>query len=105
MSRPRLAWQHYGAAVSMVAMVAAFWLWALAVGRLNIETRGLGGSVTAILWTLYLFGVPVMGVAALIIGFRDARRRRLPWPLAAMMGIVVAVTLVFWWWSINRAGG
>jgi len=105
MTPPRLAWLRYGAAVSMVAMASAFWLWALAVGRLNIETRGFGGSVTATLWTLYLFGVPVAGFAALITGFRDAKRRRLPRRLAAVIGVVVAVTLVFWWWSITRAGG
>jgi hypothetical protein len=56
-------------------------------------------------WTLYLFGVPVAGFAALITGFRDAKRRRLPRQLAAVIGVVVAVTLVFWWWSITRAGG
>jgi hypothetical protein len=105
MTRPRSAWLHYSAAVSMVAMVSAFWLWVLTVGRLNIETRGFGGSVTATLWTLYLFGVPVAGFAALITGFRDAKRRRLPRRLAAVIGVVVAVTLVFWWWSITRAGG
>jgi hypothetical protein len=29
----------------------------------------------------------------------------LPRQLAAVIGVVVAVTLVFWWWSITRAGG
>jgi hypothetical protein len=105
MTRPRQAWLHYGAAISMVAIVAAFWLWALVVGRRDIETRGFAGRVTATLWTLYLFCVPLAGLAALITGFREAKRRRLPRRLAAMISLVVAATLVFWWWSINKAGG
>src|SRR5262249_30300657 len=57
MPRSSLAWRHYDAAVCIVAMVAAFWVWALAVTRLNVESRGFGAFVTATLWSLYLFGV------------------------------------------------
>ena len=89
----------------MVAMVAAFWSWALAVGRLNIETRGLGGSVTAVLWTLYLFGVPLAGLVALVNGLLGAHRNRLSRRSAALTGLLVAVTLAFWWWSVTKAGG
>jgi hypothetical protein len=104
MPRPWLAWRRYGAAASMVAMVAAFWIWVLAVTRLNIETRGLGGFVTAMLWTLYLFGVPLAALLALSTGVLGAIRRGHSWRFAAVVIAFVATTVAFWWWSIMRAG-
>lgn len=105
MTPSRPAWRHYGAALSMVTIVAAFWSWALIVGRLSVETRGFGGYVTALLWTLHLFGVPLAGLLALLTGLLGARRHRLSRRFAAGMGVLVATTLAFWWWSIVKAGG
>lgn len=89
----------------MVAMVAAFWSWALAVGRLNLETRGFGGRVTMALWTLYLLGVPLTGFLSVSTALLGALRRRYSWRFAASIGGVVATTVIFWCLSIMKAGG
>lgn len=105
MLRTRLAWVSLAAAGLMVSMAAAFWCWALAAGWLGLGSRWPGGApVTATLWKLFLVGVPSAGILSLSTGLLAALRRRRFWPMALMIGALVAATGLFWLWSLLSAG-
>ena len=105
MPQVRFAWRRYAGPLAITAMLGAFWLWVFAVQRLNLETRGVRGLVTAVLWTLYLFAVPLAGVVTLLATAVGAGRRRDSWRSAAPVMLFAAVSLGFWWWSVTKAGG
>ena len=89
----------------MVSMTAAFWGWALMAGWLNLGSRSPGGAaVTATLWKLFAVGVPSAGILAIVTGLLGAFRRRRFWPMAVVIGVLVAATGVFWLWSLLSAG-
>ncbi|HKD17677.1 MAG TPA: hypothetical protein VKG23_07385 [Thermoanaerobaculia bacterium] len=105
MPRSWLARASLLAAALMVAMVAAFWGWALVTGWLGLGSRSPGGAVvTATLWKLFLVGVPVAGFLALLAGLLGAFRRRHSWFIAAVIGGLVAAIGTFWLWSLIGAG-
>ena len=86
-------------------MAAAFWCWALAAGWLSLGSRWPGGAVvTATLWKLFLVGVPSAGIFSLATGLLAAFRGRHFRGIAVVIGVLVAVTGLFWLWSLVMAG-
>ena len=105
MPRSWLAWVSLTAAGLMMAMVAAFWGWALASGWLGLGSRWPGvAPVTATLWKLFLVGVPSAGLLALVTLMLGAFRRRHFWPMAIVICALVAAVGLFWLWSLLSAG-
>jgi hypothetical protein len=94
--------RRYAGPLSIAAALGGFWIWILAVETLGINTRGLAGSLTMLLWSIYLLAVPLACLATILLVTVGVVRKRMPLPSAVGQVAFSCLALAFWYWSITK---
>jgi uncharacterized membrane protein len=86
-----------------IAIFSTFWLWMLSISNFPVNTKGWLGNITLILQFLYVLGLPMLGIAAIVFGLvAVVKRSASAADILTIMFMVVG--LGFWAWSLSPSG-
>ena len=91
----------YAGPVTVLLAAGGFWLWFFVAKTFRIDTSGLAGSVTGLVWFAYLAGVPFACLMTIVFGAIGAARKRITWAVMAFHVLLVAGVGLFWYWSLT----